>query len=178
MTGITGLDATALAQRSPTDQTNGIAAGAPAPGDDQIAFLQSTPARQTYETQSLSTTDTLGDQILSGLGRISSAFSTLNTLAPTVIPTTGTEHLALPQGSVGTTGLSGASNVASAGKADGKTAPLNSLFEKVEQEGIAMYNEALTRQMAFTNSEFETHIITVSSQNMTSTLKSLLTQGG
>ncbi|MBS1064099.1 hypothetical protein JK185_13905 [Gluconobacter wancherniae] len=178
MTGITGLDATTLTQRSLTDQTNSLTAGSPAPGDDQVAFLQSTPARQTYQTQSISTTDTLGDQILSGLGRISSAFSTLNTLAPTVIPTTGPEHPALSQSSVGTPGLSGAASAISSGKTDEKTTPLNSLFEKVEQEGIAMYNEALTRQMAFTNSEFETHIITVSSQNMTSTLKSLLTQGG
>lgn len=178
MTGITGLDATALAQRSLTDQTTGMTAGVSPVGEDQLAFLQSTPARQTYETQSLSTTDTLGDQILSGLGRISSAFSTLNALAPTVIPATGSGHLALPQGSLGVPGLSGSSSAAPAGKVDEKTAPLNNLFEKVEQEGVAMYNEALTRQMAFTNSEFETHIITVSSQNMTSTLKSLLTQGG
>ena len=53
-----------------------------------------------------------------------------------------------------------------------------SLLGRIQQQGEQLYNESISRQIALTNAEFETHVITVASQDMASTLKSLLSQGG
>lgn len=177
MTGLAGLDATSLASPALNQVSDDISQGGGAHGVQQLAFTEITPEQTSFITGSVTPADTLREHFLSGLGKINSSFTHLDSLAPEMLPDGKQLSLSSSSKSSPYASETPLSSLTSATE----KAPVgdhSKIFEKVEQEGIAMYNEALSRQMAFSSAEFETHIITVSSQNMTSTLKSLLTQGG
>ncbi|AOX20005.1 hypothetical protein [Kozakia baliensis] len=181
MTGITPIEASLLASAS-TDNGLSLQNASPAIGNEQLAFAESTSVHQTMRTEQVFSGDTLGDRILAGLGKIGGTFGQLDNLAPHLLSgdslaMNGTDKALSPDQIGDMQNAHGVSGDTNSVHNDHNGQP-ESIIDKIKREGIDMYNQSLTREIAFTNAEFESHIITVSSQNMSSTLKSLLTQGG
>jgi|GEM_PF-4335983 len=148
--------------------------------DLQTAFAEQIPQTPINTPASIDNAPTLGDRVLAGLGHISSTFTRMDSLLGNAVGTLG--HTTAPSAlstslptstQPATPEAPAAMPVGQNGKPD-----LQAMIKSVEQQGIALYNQQFSRQVQFTSAEFEAHIVTVASQNMSSTLKSLLNQGG
>ena len=203
MSGLAGIAAVAASQAA--SATPSLTAPAPAgafhqadvaafhdTARTQLAFSEAIPASPISQIVPVQSEPTLGDRILDSLSRIGSSFGRLDALAPQgLAPDRAGSAISaqtLSDKNGVTTGMdtgggishpSAKHDVLAAHHAGTRSATdPESLLGRIQQQGEQLYNESISRQIALTNAEFETHVITVASQDMASTLKSLLSQGG
>lgn len=146
--------------------------------NSQTAFALHIPPAQSTEAGRIDNASSLGDRVLAGLSRIGSSFSALDSLMAQAVPNaTQASSSSAISGSIASPGIGQASSIPSIPD-HLQARDIPALMKSVEEQGIAMYNQQFAREVKFTSAEFEAHIVTVTSQNMSSTLKSLLSQGG
>lgn len=189
MTGLSPIGASSLASLAQTTEPQTATTTGSDPFETirpemQTAFAERIPQNTISQPALIDNAPTLGDRVLAGLGRISSTFSRMDTLMAKAVgsldapggTTPGTTVPAAdPQNGAGTTGDGSFSAIR---KDDSGKLDLKATIKSVEQQGIALYDQQFSREVQFTSAEFEAHIVTVASQNMSSTLKSLLSEGG
>ncbi|MBO1360439.1 hypothetical protein J2D73_11635 [Acetobacter sacchari] len=155
---------------------------------DAASFVMRIPSEATSRAAQIDNSLSLGDRVLAGLCKIGSSFGKLDALAPQILSpnsvpsstgaATGPERSTTSTGENPSLGLpaGGASGLSGSHDKDGLY--FDGALKSVVQQGAEMYRRSIELQVQFANAEFETHVITVASQNMSSTLKSLLSEGG